>query len=187
MGTPIKVNQEKVLEFMTKVVSLKENEQFSLKKVSLCSQFYTFFPQTFTTGHMFIIGNEGYWKDALGFGDENYNKTDCHYASTVNENNRAILFKIGHTLSADTPYKFKKMSKEFCGESRISEYPYLDEAVQKLQKNAQSGIATSDDEVIAYTLTQIENENNGIGTTTNQAKSPREIEKSLIKRLNGSF
>ncbi len=187
MGTPIKVNQEKVLEFMTKVVSLKENEQFSLKKVNLCSQFYTFFPQTFTTGHMFIIGNEEYWKDALRFGDENYNKTDYYYASTVHENNKAILFKIGHTLSANTSYKFKKMSKEFCGESRISEYPYLDDAVQKLQKNAQAGIATSDDEVISYTLTQIEKENNEIEATTNKTKSPRKIEKSLIKRLNGSF
>lgn len=187
METPIKVNQEKMLEFMTKVVSLKENEQFSLKKVSLCSQFYTFFPQTFTTGHMFIIGNENYWKHALRFGDENYNQTDYSYASKVFEDNKAILFKVGHRLSSDSPYRFKKMSKEFCGESRISEYPYLDGTVEKLQQNAQSGIATSDDEIIAYTLTQIETENNEIETITNKDKAPRKIEKSLIKRLNGKI
>lgn len=185
--TGVDENQKNILNFITQVISNKEEENFTISNVNLCSQFYTFIPGYISIGNMLIIANDVYWDNWKDYCDKN-NVTDCQCVARLKETKsiggKALFFKYKYNLINER-IKFKKnklinLLDEYDYINAIS-FPYLNSAIEKLYSNAIDGQITA--EVVNKTLQQIELQEDILSSNPEIGK--RSIENNVIDSLNG--
>ncbi len=179
-------SQKYLLNFMASVMREKEQEEFTIGGVNLCSQFYTFIPENITSNFMLIIANEEYWKNAAIFEDGNV--TDCQCLSllqaTKENGGKALFLKYDYT-SFQNKLKFKR-NKIFGVDkteyANAVNFPYLNFAIDLLCKNANG--KDLNDEIIQKTLDQFKSINLLCGDLLWENTTNKEAEKNIVKSLN---
>lgn len=186
--TGLDENQKNLLNFIIQVISNREEENFTISNISLCSQFYTFIPGDISIGNMLIIANDVYW-DGNGWKDycNKYNVTDYQCVTqleqTKSAGGKALFLKYKYNLINER-IKFKKNKLNLldeCDYINAISFPYLNSAIEKLYSNAVDGQIT--EEVVNKTLQQIELEEDIL--SSDQEMGKRTIENNVIDSLNG--
>ena len=186
-------NQKNLLEFIIRLISKKEGENFTVENVYLCSQFYSFIPNNISIGNMLIIANNAYWQNDKDFFKKR-NVTDYQCISqlelTKDKGGKALFLKYKYDLKfkfdqIETRVKFKKNNviKETldeCDYINAISFPYLDMAIEKLYSNTVDGTIT--EEIVNKTLQQIELENI---VSSSQEINKKAVENNVINSLNG--
>lgn len=179
-------SQKYLLNFMASVMREKEQEEFTIGGVNLCSQFYTFIPENITSNFMLIIANEEYWKKAANF--EGGNITDCQCLSllqaTKENGGKALFLKYDYT-SFQNKLKFKRNKIFGVDETEYANavnFPYLNFAIDLLCKNANG--KDLNDEIIQKTLDQFKIINLLCGDLLWENTTNKEAEKNIVKSLN---
>lgn len=118
--------KEKLLQKMAFFMSLVEEENFQVRHVDLCSQFYTFLPNHIITGHMFIIGNCDYFANVDRLSKDS-NHSIQEYIACRNDAAKALFLKY-HYIHYGEDYKFLPMGSVdgiFKFNSGVDQFLYL--------------------------------------------------------------
>ena len=182
--TSVDDNQKNLLDFIITVISNTEKEKFTISKVSLRSQFYSFIPANISIGDMLIIANDAYWGNDKDYFEHN-NVTDyqCITKLELSKDNggKALFLKYKYDL-INEKVRFKKnklINLDECDYINAVSFPYLNTAIEKLYSNAVDGQIT--DEVVNKTLQQIEKEDI---LSDYEEVAKRTIENNIVDSLN---
>lgn len=174
-------SQEQLLTFMAKLMSLKEKNHYSYRNINLCSKHSLLLKNEVVAGHMTIIADDDYWQLVDQSFISSINYTDWQYQEKAQSPKRALFLKYSYD-NYGTKNKYKSMptvtTQAKIG-SNIDDFPYLIEAITRLNNNAEKSEKSSD-EIIRETLLEL----------TIESKELESKEKSLIatkdlvKKLN---
>lgn len=174
-------SQEQLLTFMAKLMSLIEKNHYSYRNINLCSKHSLLLKNEVVVGHMTIIADDDYWQLVDQSFISNINYTDWQYQEKAQSPKRALFLKYSYD-NYGTKNKYKSMptvnTQAKIG-SNIDDFPYLIEAITRLNNNAEKSEKSSD-EIIRETLLEL----------TIESKELESKEKSLIatkdlvKKLN---
>lgn len=174
-------SQEQLLKFMTKVISLVERRHYSLRNVFLCSKYNHLLKNEIVVGYMDIIADDAYWQLIDQEFQPNTHYTDWQYYDNATHSKSALFLKYTNESFGDKK-KYKnipdKATERKVG-SNIDAFPYLIEAISKLENNA-SEIERYDDEIINATLMEIKKDI----MSANKKESSPATTKELVKKLN---
>lgn len=178
-----KFSQEQLLVFMAKVMSIVENRRYSFRHVHLCSKHNLLLKNQVVVGHMDIIADDSYWELIdYEFLLDIINYTEQQYCEKAQFPKRALFLKYTYRNSGEKS-KFKNMPNRNTLTrigSNIDDFPYLLEAITRLNNNAEAKDCY-DYDIIEETLEEIKSE-----TSTYRAKA-KDITistKALVKKLN---
>lgn len=178
-------SQRSLENFIAQTMTVAEGRTFSLKHINIIK--YNMLLGPIDSG-MLIVGSKRYW--------DIYNKEHCsqnyytrteQYSYKLAKQGEAIYLPYVYNLSFKNNKYDLKFRRKFCIEkdatySEVEQFPYLMDAFDKLNQNAIK-LGSFDNNVIEDTLNEFK-------TNCNLKKSqlkvtPKQLEKSIFKQLNG--
>lgn len=187
--TVSKINQEKMLEYMAKVMSLVEQEDFSLVSADVCASWYTLIPQNIVTGKVHIIANKEYMKKFEIIKKIAHFAPYEEYSFTIGEFDKVLLLKSKLKRNKHNEpkysYVFKRSKTIMLSEQKgysFKRYPYLNAAMNLL--NSDYNISGNDLDASIEKAIQLIKQNPEV---LNEKPTPRikTLEKSIFNQLNG--
>ena len=178
-----KINQEKVLEILTKTISGVEGKNFILKKINLYSPYYKIFGNNFYIGTLFIIGNDNYIKE-LEKSNLNYSSQDDREPSALSFRGTANYFDFKdydkyQSVVFRTSKKINYYDFQYLIGKGYAKFPYLDIATEFID-NYQNAETVDKEEIANIILTDLRRNSNVHDQIPNKVLS-----RNLIGRLNG--
>lgn len=177
-----KFSQEQLLTFITRIISLTENQQYSLRNVDLCSKHNILLKNNVIVGHMSIIAPADYWYlvDHNLLKDSNYSIED--YIAMAQHPKKVLFLKYRYDHNG-IKNKYKTMPFDdtvFNFGSGIESSPYLTDAIVRLDNNAKE-LDDHTNEVIEKTLNEVKEE---LASPKIFYDGATKNIKELVKRLN---
>ncbi len=171
-------SQEQLLGFLVRTMSIVEGRNYSIREVNLCSKHRNILKNEVVVGHMTIIADDNYWQLI----DHNFisylNYTEQQYREKAKLPKRALFLKYSYQKGT-AKHRYKNMpAKDNLLQigSNIEEFPYLLEALTRLNNNANES-GNYDNDTIKQALSEIK-------TRLNKQKTSSIKTKELVKKLN---